>query len=470
VKIYALNNEVKKLYDAGDLDGAERKLDEIERLLAARPTGAVTATTLDAANDEWFYLSHRIHVGWSRGAYEATLEQARRMYELERAIFEAKGPAYATGAWALISFLTRCGRYEEAEKVFSDFTRDDDFLYERRERNQGFVEKVFTAGLCAHFENPDPANYRRGHAAVQRAQDKGTKDPQLSYSYGLFWSRAGKIEKAIQTFDSAVRAGYDLEALVADPALDPALREHSWFEGGFVDRVYPWKIKSQPSGARIYMDGVDTGKVTPARFRAPSVGKHTIKLVLVDHLDHEWSTVQEGKNNGLDWTAQLTSVATQRAREEAALDGTRVPDDAAREKTVAFIGKRKRARVTVQRDTTYGLGGLTIVVSGDGHVEFQKLGWGKEPNRKHSQRITDDDVARIFDALVAQAFSEMNVGSNPGYPDEIFISIKLEGAGGTYTQGKFGSSPHPRFDMLVAAIVSTVAARVDEPTRKLLTL
>jgi hypothetical protein len=64
----------------------------------------------------------------------------------------------------------------------------------------------------------------------------------------------------------------------------------------------------------------------------------------------------------------------------------------------------------------------------------------------------------------------MNVGSNPGYPDEIFISIKLEGAGGTYTQGKFGSSPHPRFDMLVAAIVSTVAARVDEPTRKLLTL
>ena len=470
MKIFELNNQVKKLYDAGDLDGAERQLDEIERLLAARPTSKVTAATLDAANDEWFYLSHRIHVGWSRGAYEATLPQARRMYELERAIFEAKGPAYATGAWALISLLTRCGHYEEAEKVFAEFTRDDDFLYERRKRNQGFVEKVYVAGLCAHFENPDPATYKRGHAAVQRAQDRGTNDPQLYYSYGLFWSRAGKIEKAIQTFDSAVRAGYDLEALVADSALDPALREHSWFEGGFVDRVYPWKIKSQPSGARIFMDDTDTGKVTPARFRAPKVGTHRIKLVLDGYLDHEMETVQEGKNNGLDWTASLTSVATQQAREEAALDGTRVPDEVAREKTAAFIGKRKRARVTVKRDTTYGLGGLAIVVSGDGKVEFHKQGWGDERDRKHSQRITDEDVTRIFDALVEQAFSEMNVGRNPGYPDEIYISITLEGAGGSRTQGKFGSSPHPRFDMLVGTILSTVAPRVDAPTRELLTL
>lgn len=469
MQVFELNNQAKKLYDAGDLDGAERVLHEIERVLAARGPLVVGPSTLDRANDEWFYLSHRVLLGWSRTAYEVTLPLARRMYELEGAMHAARGPAYCTGAWALISFLTRCRQFREAEKVFAEVMRDDDFLYARRARNQGFVEKVFVAGMCAHHENSDVENYKRGHQAVERAQNYGTDDPELYYSYGLFWTRAGKIEKAIQVLDSAVRCGYDLEALVADPALS-SLQEHPWFEGGFVDRVYPWKIKSQPSGARIWINGVDAGSTTPARFRAPPVGKHTIRLVLDGHLDHEDTIEQCGPQHGLDWTCQLTSVATNREREDAARDGTRVPGAAERERTRAFIGDRKGATVTVHRHTTYGLGGLTIIVHGDGRVELHKRGWARERDRDHRFRLADGDVDRVIDALIEHAFTEMNVGRNPGMPDELYISLALAGDAGEHQLGKFGSSPHPRFDALVATIVAVVAAHVPARLRSKLTL
>src|SRR5262249_34252426 len=153
----------------------------------------------------------------------------------------------------------------------------------RRERDPAAFDKVLVAGLCAYFENPEgAAAFARGAKTVRRAEDIcWSESADLRFWFAVYWVRAGDHERALYALDSAMRRGYDLEKMIVDPELRPLHGEPA-FQGGFVERVYRWRIKSTPPGARLWLDGVDTGQVTPAKLRAPKVGVHEIKLVLAD--------------------------------------------------------------------------------------------------------------------------------------------------------------------------------------------
>lgn len=45
------------------------------------------------------------------------------------------------------------------------------------------------------------------------------------------------------------------------------------------------RVDSRPQGAEIYLDGIDTGKTTPAALDNLSAGDHTVKLILTGYVD-----------------------------------------------------------------------------------------------------------------------------------------------------------------------------------------
>jgi hypothetical protein len=66
--------------------------------------------------------------------------------------------------------------------------------------------------------------------------------------------------------------------------------------------------------------------------------------------------------------------------------------------------------------------------------------------------------------------TEMVIAPHTGVPDELYISITLEGAGGRHERGKFIRAPHERFGRLVEIVRQTAARAVDGATRERLTL
>jgi hypothetical protein len=330
------------------------------------------------------------------------------------------------------------------------------------------------AGLCIYLENAgDAGAYARGLPIVRTAEGWCSDAADTAYWYAVFFTRAGDRDRAFNSLDSAIRRDYDLEKLLDDPNFQP-LRDDPRFEREIVDRVMRWKIASQPPGASVWLDDVDTGLVTPAKMRPPAVGKHLIRLSLAGYADYRHEMLQSGPEHGLQLTAVLQDAKLvaerEAARERAVEDSTRAPGTEAQARTRAFIGKRGAAEVIVHRNTTYGLGGLRIIVHGDGQVKLEKEGWGQEPSQRHALTLPEADVARIFDAFVTEAFTEMQIGREPGYPDEIYLTVTLKGAGGTHELGKFGRPEHQRFDRLVGIVRFTVAAHLDAERRKALTL
>jgi tetratricopeptide (TPR) repeat protein len=211
MEVRELNNRVKTAYDAGDLDEAERLLDEIERMEGKNEL------------DEYFYRSHRAHVCWSRAAYAAGLPHAERLYELEKAIWLERDIGYSNGAWALISFLTRCQRFADAEAVFAEVLDEDQrrFVEDRRARNQHAFESIIKAGLCAYFENTgDGGAFRRGSELVARAElVTYTRNPDLAYMFACYWARAGDRDRTVFSLETAVHRGYEVQVMLGDPGI-----------------------------------------------------------------------------------------------------------------------------------------------------------------------------------------------------------------------------------------------------------
>src|SRR5690606_10574500 len=46
-------------------------------------------------------------------------------------------------------------------------------------------------------------------------------------------------------------------------------------------------VNSNPSGAEIYMNGINTGKITPARIQVPADAPFAIKLRLERYIDYQ---------------------------------------------------------------------------------------------------------------------------------------------------------------------------------------
>lgn len=86
-------------------------------------------------------------------------------------------------------------------------------------------------------------------------------------------------------------------------------------------------VSSRPKGAQIWIDDVDTGKVTPSTFRTLSIGTHTIKLVKAGYSDYTQTiTIQIGKtsyvNGILTSTGGSISVTSSPSGASLFIDGT----------------------------------------------------------------------------------------------------------------------------------------------------
>lgn len=228
-----------------------------------------------------------------------------------------------------------------------------------------------------------------------------------------------------------------------------------------------WKIVSTPPGARIWIDGVDTGALTPAAVPAPGPGLHRVRLVLAEYADDEL----ELEAGNLDLTRGLESLAHRATIARMAEDGTRVPDEAERAKTRMFFGKLSAARILVARHGTFGLGGLSIEIRGNGTVTLQKDAFKPhQPAVDHTARLDQAAVDRLFAAFIDEAFTELQIANQPGVPDELYVTVTIRGVRGTHSLGKFASAKHPRFTRLVDLVRAEVIAAVDAEMRKRLTL
>ncbi len=468
MKLRKLNNRVAELIRKQRLDEAARVLGEIERELGKRPRAVVDMDDLEPAYDEYYYRCHRVHVGWLRSAYAEVLPDAERAYELEHAIFAAarerdvREPAelaFVQGAWGIVSVLTRCKRFDDAEREFARIVGDDTFFWARRRRDAAATERMLIACLCIYWERWEHGGtaFASGRKLVRRAQELATPDgAELAYAYASFWARAGGVDEAFDAIDTALRRGQDPVEILEDDDMKPLRADPRW-EAMVVDRACPWHIESDPPGARIWIDGADSGQHTPAKLRPPPVGRHRIRLALAGHDDDTVEIDQTSPDMGLSMRRALTSHAEREAVARMAEDGARPPGEAARARTRAFLGDVRRATAVAVRHTTYGLGGVTITVGGDGRVEIHHTGWGRdEEDQRETIELGPADTAAVFDAFVEHAFTEMVIAPHTGVPDELYFTLRLSGAGGTHELGKFVSAEHARFMQLLDAVVAIV--------------
>ncbi|KAF5034639.1 PEGA domain protein [anaerobic digester metagenome] len=71
-------------------------------------------------------------------------------------------------------------------------------------------------------------------------------------------------------------------------------------------------VTSTPDGARIFLDGTDTGEVTNATLMNVAVGKHTIRLEIDDYLDvEEIVTVTSGEIASVHFTLDASAITLQ---------------------------------------------------------------------------------------------------------------------------------------------------------------
>ena len=433
--------------------------------------------------DEYFYRSHRLQVGWLRQRYQEALPHAERALNLENGIYAAAKSAgaddlapfaFCMGAWGAISLLTRCKRREDALEVFQTVVADQDFFWARLRRDAASAEKVLIAGLCVFFEGGDEAWFQSGRDVVARAQQLACADnPELAYGYACYWARVGFARQTFEALEVALRRGIDLERVLEDPDLR-SVRSDPRFKSLVLDRIFTWKIETDPPGAQVFIDGVDTGLLTPMSLRPPKEGRHRIQLALDGYRDEDrWEEQRAGA--GLDLSCTLVSLAEVAERKKMADEAGRAPNEAERAKTQDFLGPAKtwhKARVKVERKTTYGLGGVEISVDGDGKVAIRHESFG-EPRRteKYSFSIGPEPAEGLLAAFVEEAFTEIVIDPHCGVPDELYYTLELTNAKGrTHLLGKFVHMVHPRFDRLVELVHRSIAERLDAPTRKRLTL
>ncbi|HET9990508.1 MAG TPA: PEGA domain-containing protein [Kofleriaceae bacterium] len=383
-------------------------------------------------------LTERVISGWKRGDHAGVVGDAERAYVLETGELAPHG--YGHAAWGLISVYTGLRRFDDARRIFAEVIDDKELLAARVKRDAATVEKIVIAGACIAWESGD---FKAQAKTMRRAYDRRAPDTaDLTYAFACFFARIGD-SRAWKALHEALANGTVLASVLLDDDLASLHTDRRWDD--IVARDRPWQIDSRPPGARIFLDDVDTGVVTPGRVK-PTAKRHRVKLVLAGYADEEHEVT--GANYSLG--CGLTSLADIGERQRMAEDAAREPDEAQRAKTRALVGDVRRARITLTRHTTYGLGGLTIEVGGDGRVVLDRGTF--MPTDKPMHHEVRADTAALFEQFIVAAFTELVIANQPGVPDELYLDLVLAGEGGTCKRGKFASKPHARFDALVQAV------------------
>jgi hypothetical protein len=470
------NNRAGRLIDQRDLEGATKLLDEIEALLKARPPLVIDRHNIDPALDEYFYLSHRVRIGWLRGAYEETLPLARRVWELEEAIFEAKrwetgaeAFAMSTGGWAIISFLTRCRQFDAAAEIFDQVMTNDPVWFDARcARNRAAAEQLVVAGMCIYLESRDPTLVEGAQRLIGSVQHqmRSSQNLDLAYVFVRFWALADDVNETFRALQHALALGYPLDNVLADPTLQPLHHDRRWLES-IVPKQLQWSISSVPSSARVLLDGVEIG-YTPVQVRRPARGKHLLRFSYPEFRDSELEIDEDESSDERVITHKLTrSVPLPTAQQIVSRESRSDVDEATRAKTRAFLGKHRGTRVRVVRGTTYMLGGLTVIVHRNGTVTIEKQAFGNhEQAGEHQLTLPAKEAELIFGAFIDEAFTEMVIDQHAGLPDMLHFSIELTNdAGNTHRLGKFIAPPYERFDKLVRIVLGVVDLHLTDEQR-----
>lgn len=114
-------------------------------------------------------------------------------------------------------------------------------------------------------------------------------------------------------------------------------------------------VTSNPIGAAIWLDNVNTGKTTPRTLENITPGSHTVKLVLAGYQDHsENVTVERGK------VAQLNVTLTSVPAILTSTGNVQVPEGGQEEFEV-WLSELPSANVTVTVSKESGDGDITVV-------------------------------------------------------------------------------------------------------------
>jgi PEGA domain-containing protein len=463
------NNAAGRLIEQGRLDDAERALERIEGSLRARaPLGIAPDREsdpygyLDLAMDEYFYRTHRVAVGWRRQQYAEILPHAQRAWALEKAIFmaaralpgfDADEVATSSGAWGVISVLTRSRRFAEAARIFGEVVADEAWFDARCRKNRTAAEKVLVAGLCVYLESRDAAFVAQGRSLATRARERvlWPEEPKLMYCYAVFWSLTGDLDEAFRALQGAIDRGYEVSQIIDDPALEPLHADDRWLRE-IVPSQLRWSLVTFPAGARVFLDGGAVG-VTPMLLRRPPPGRYVLRFELAGHRQDEVTvSVAEGGDETSEGVIEcrLARLVALPTLKEMAEDSARVPDAAARARTREFVGDLRQAQAAFTRDTTYGLGGLSIRVLGSGVATLHKQAFGtREKEQSVTLQLDAADVDRLFASFVTEAFTEIVIGEHSGVLDMLHFTIELtNGAGATHRLAKFALPAHDRFERL----------------------
>jgi DNA-binding beta-propeller fold protein YncE len=271
-----LLREARKLYDEMDYEGAVQKLRAAEKL----------ARTAMQKADVYFYLSL---------AYYATLGGRDRS--------------------ELLSTL---------EKVFVfDYQREPDPELCPSGYIEVFNELKASYGAIRILSQPDGADvYINRSLAGKTPLTIGAKAGQINILL-----KKGKVEKqdqldviagdlvSSQIYDLAGRKGKFPIALVlgglalAGGAAALALKGGGGGNGGGGATTGNIQVNSSPTGAKVYLDGSDTGKVTNATLTNVAPGSHTVKLTKDGYSDKEQSvSVSAGQTATVDLTLTKDTI------------------------------------------------------------------------------------------------------------------------------------------------------------------
>ncbi len=184
---------------------------------------------------------------------------------------------------------------------------------------------LLLASACTRGNNPplitsvsaDPTNVAPGEISAVTCVASDPDGDTLTYR----WRYSGPCEAAIPGTSSTVdwtvagALGTYTVAVTVDDGRGGTAAGSCYVTVAIAVTVGTLDIKSSPAGARVYIDGTDTGNITPYVITSVDEGDHTIKLTLAGYKDKEGTvTVNAGDTTYINWEleeAELTTVTIQ---------------------------------------------------------------------------------------------------------------------------------------------------------------
>lgn len=121
-------------------------------------------------------------------------------------------------AIALISFTAHA--QEKIAPLPDPTTKDDYKIYQKL----GHQDKAWNEWIKPGFESFDESNYATASIFLQKAYDKGCRDPMVLFRLGIYMESRGKIKEAASYLDEAAKG---TKQRYPDHALNKAVNRHA---------------------------------------------------------------------------------------------------------------------------------------------------------------------------------------------------------------------------------------------------